>query len=799
MVSLSDHICQLQIQDKVRLETQLTRRSAEESPENNEEEETGNVSYYTARSIYLARREFVLETDEPDMENAESVFFACGDDEILKLDKLPSMINEFDLIRKHAIEIIRTTRPMTNERSIRFGYLRDQAIDLSELRERCDEAIQAAFMAAVSACEDPADRGDDTDLDEPGLESEETLVPKGTNEANDEPDEASYCCFIALTMCARVLDASTAREMVQKVRSGVNLDDLILNIEILKPRTESEPWEADMRDKPGYHHVYALLGCLMATAYVRQCFAIETLYLYRAISNLDIAVLKKPSTPFKEFRQYLESVRKKVQLLQIFFQSIEMEHDPAIDSVICAICLKLMPVIGFHDTKYPYHNMGFEWICKKAVLRCRVCTLFRDATASMYPLFNMSWLDIREMNYSNRSVGRRWFGEADDIMAEILWGENVALKIELIACYPGSEDCFYATYELYCLPGTPPPWKIIGEGTHVQHNVTSPGTWDMIRGWIGDCINNHERCKVVTEDRPFPTRVVFVGDQETNSHLFIPRSNHRGRYIALSHCWGDAMPLKTTRATLDEFCHSIDFNLLPKTFLDAIIVCRKLEVEYLWIDSLCIIQDDEHDWAVESPKMCDVYQNAYLTIAAAAAHNSSEGLFHLRPFSLRKSFPIPSKTDRKIEEVEIFARPWDSQLHWYDSIGDGPWYREPNPLEKRAWTLQEHVLSRRILRFTAYELVWHCRTTHLCECRPGPQEGKNYLSLINLEAMISNKNPQHGPWIRDPLDVWLEIISTFTKRAITHDTDRLPAVSGVAAALAPLINTEYIAGANLEA
>ncbi|KAG5751657.1 hypothetical protein H9Q70_005713 [Fusarium xylarioides] len=156
----------------------------------------------------------------------------------------------------------------------------------------------------------------------------------------------------------------------------------------------------------------------------------------------------------------------------------------------------------------------------------------------------------------------------------------------------------------------------------------------MIRGWIRDCIDYHEDCKVVSEDRPFPTRVVYVGDDDTEPHLFIPRSEDRGRYIALSHCWGDVMPLKTTRATFAEFCQKVDFARFPKTFQEAMVVCRKLNIEYLWIDSLCIIQDDEHDWAVESPKMCDVYQNAYLTIAAAAAHNSSEGLFRLRPFSL---------------------------------------------------------------------------------------------------------------------------------------------------------------------
>ncbi|KAI7762940.1 hypothetical protein LZL87_013431 [Fusarium oxysporum] len=688
--SLNDHLDQLEIEDNVDSESQLIRRSAEESPENSEEDDTGKVSYYTGRTIYIARREFVLETDEPDIDIDKSVFLVNGNDGILRLDKLPCMINEFDLIRKHAIEIIRTTDPMSTERSIRFGYLSDQAIDLSELRERCYKAVEAAFIAADSACEDPSDLEDNTTSDEPGLNSE-TLAPEGRANAKDMPMEASYCCFIALTMAAR-------------------------------------------------------------------CFAIETLYLDRAISNLDIAVLKMPSTPFKEFRQYLEKIRKEVQRLQVFFQRIEMEDDPSIDSVLCAICLELMPIIGFHDTEYPYHKMDFEWVCKKAVMRRRICTLFRDSAASMYPLFDMSWPEIQEMRYSNRSVGRRWFGDEEDS-----WLMSCGVKMELygLSLLPA----FLAPRSVSIAPmnctvyqvGTPPPWKIIGTGTHVQHDITSPETWDMIRGWIEDCVDDHEDCRVVSEDKPFPTRIVAVGDEDTEPCLFIPSPEDRGRYIALSHCWGDAMPLKTTKASFAEFCHSIDFARFPKTFQESIIVYRKLKIEYLWIDSLCIIQDDEHDWAIESPKMCDVYQNAYLTIAAAAAHNSSEGLFHPRPSSLRKSFPTASKSDQLVEEVQIFARPWDSQWHWINSIGDGPWCREPNPLEKRAWAMQEHS-----------GIVARCISASVAQAHTKRKES---LRLINLEAMKSGKNPLHAPRILEPFIVWLDIIGPFTSRAITRDTD----------------------------
>jgi hypothetical protein len=93
----------------------------------------------------------------------------------------------------------------------------------------------------------------------------------------------------------------------------------------------------------------------------------------------------------------------------------------------------------------------------------------------------------------------------------------------------------------------------------------------------------------------------------------------KGNYIALSHCWGSTNLIRTTTRTLSTHEEGILITDLPKTFRDAISICRYLKVQFLWIDSLCIIQDDEQDWEREASRMADVYANAYLTIAASAA------------------------------------------------------------------------------------------------------------------------------------------------------------------------------------
>ncbi|RSL58395.1 hypothetical protein CEP54_007793 [Fusarium duplospermum] len=781
-----------------------------DSPRDSAESDKGLTSHYTGDSLYLKRRECVLvrnndSDSEPTILEPESIFLAIEeDDQILKIDRLPSLVNQPDEIRQLASDIIKGTMHLSEERAVRLGYLSDQCLDFSELRKRCDEALEMAFKAADAAVWGEEEESSDDvpegneNADNHGTKSHETPASsqnptQDSNEASNEPEQGSYCCYIALTMAARVLKAPSMKKMLEAIREGADLDDLILNIECFRPPTESEPCEPDMPDKQGYGHVYALLGCLMATAYVKQCFAIETIYLDRAISNLDVALLKIPESPFKDFREYLQRIRKEVSQIQVLFHRIELEDDPWKN--LCAICLEFKPLIGFHKTEYPSHKMNFRKVCRNASIRCRVCTLLRDATASLYPVLDVSWDDIAEITYENHSVGKRWYDkEAEDFFAWFVWGVNGPLQIHLRSHYMGSEKAWISSFELYHLPETTRPWNVIGTGNHVCTEANSPESWDMVQGWIQQCLDNHDECRRGSEDRPFPTRILDVGSQGMDPRLYVPSSDEGGKYIALSHCWGDVIPLKTTKSTFDEFCRGIDLTKFPQTFKDAIVVCQELQIRYLWIDSLCIIQDDDDDWAVQSPKMSDVYQNAYITIAAAAAQNSTEGCFRQRPFSIRKSFATVAEVEDKVEQVEVFARPWQSDRHWTKNIGDGPQYLDQNPLETRAWTLQEHILSGRILRFTAHELVWHCRQVHLCECRPGCAFHKEALRLVNLNRMTGDKDSSVGVRASDPRIVWSEVLGPFTRRAITHESDRLPAISGVAAALASPMGMEYIGG-----
>src|SRR3954452_14892826 len=157
----------------------------------------------------------------------------------------------------------------------------------------------------------------------------------------------------------------------------------------------------------------------------------------------------------------------------------------------------------------------------------------------------------------------------------------------------------------------------------------------LAANWISACRESH-RCggwgrRSEADTSNFPTRVVDLGPSE-GPHLLISREAsidiHSQPYTALSHCWGAAGGhLVTMTANLKQMSRGIPIEEIPKTYIDAFEITRSLGVRYIWIDALCIIQDDPEDWQLESAKMCDIYRNAYYTIAASAAASNDHGCF----------------------------------------------------------------------------------------------------------------------------------------------------------------------------
>lgn len=146
----------------------------------------------------------------------------------------------------------------------------------------------------------------------------------------------------------------------------------------------------------------------------------------------------------------------------------------------------------------------------------------------------------------------------------------------------------------------------------------------MARNWLLTCATEHESCKAGREPDFFPSRLIDVGTSDDTIRLVLTSDCDFASdtpYFALSHCWGTdrgIVPLRTTTKNITQFLDRIDPSELSKTFRDAIEVVRRLGLSrYLWIDSLCIIQDWYHDFTVECAKMDRVYSQAYCTIVVS--------------------------------------------------------------------------------------------------------------------------------------------------------------------------------------
>lgn len=157
----------------------------------------------------------------------------------------------------------------------------------------------------------------------------------------------------------------------------------------------------------------------------------------------------------------------------------------------------------------------------------------------------------------------------------------------------------------------------------------------------------------------------------------------------------------TTTLNISARRRSLPLSKLPKTFIDAVIVTRLLRVQYLWIDSLCILQDSPRDWELESSRMQYVYKNATVTIAATMASNSTSGF--LTSIPRKDTFSLPLN-------YESLATKMRGTLHLGHQEEESFYYYRlfRGPLATRGWTVQEHVLASRLIHFGKDEIWWEC-------------------------------------------------------------------------------------------
>ncbi|KAI0112495.1 heterokaryon incompatibility protein-domain-containing protein [Nemania sp. FL0031] len=336
-----------------------------------------------------------------------------------------------------------------------------------------------------------------------------------------------------------------------------------------------------------------------------------------------------------------------------------------------------------------------------------------------------------------------------------------------------------------------------GLGVTVCKDPMSASSVSTAKDWLENCVLNHESCRPEPGATTLPTRFLDVNDGCNNDTLFL-RENSDGldhRYVALSHCWGTSRPLCLTSDTLESHKQGIPTEALPDTFQDAVTIVRALGLRYLWIDSLCIVQDDPEDWRNEAGRMAWVYRNAHLVLSATRASSDEEGFLSARPSSDNVAFSTRG-TDSPLTLTLLPSSP-SGETSYLNAHAVAT-----EPLSRRAWCLQERYLARRILHYGTGQMIWECGDLRAAEDGDFESVVEDQLGRLRRSAALSTtvfnarkrdvdgatETPEHRHM------EWYAMIEDYTSRDITRDSDRLPALLGLRVALESKAEDSYLAG-----
>lgn len=314
-----------------------------------------------------------------------------------------------------------------------------------------------------------------------------------------------------------------------------------------------------------------------------------------------------------------------------------------------------------------------------------------------------------------------------------------------------------------------------------------------------------------------PSRLLDLGQSDTAAvtvRLCISTKSLIGQqYMTLSHCWGKHVPFRLLQSNIDELQSGIALKILPKTFTDAMYITKRFRVRYLWIDSLCIIQESIQDWREEAAVMGKVYKHSYCNVAARGAIDSTGGCF----FTRNPSLIMPTQVTIKWDD-------WDGITEQAYQVVSGPelWNTKfsNEPLNQRAWVLQERILSPRVIHFGTQQLWWECHTLNACESYPNSlpgsltQDSMNSLKRLALgtdfwkralesdesitprtvDAVKPGDSSRHLK-VRPLYMFWATSVEAYSVGGLSRPSDKLIALSGIAIEMERILSDDYyIAG-----
>lgn len=326
--------------------------------------------------------------------------------------------------------------------------------------------------------------------------------------------------------------------------------------------------------------------------------------------------------------------------------------------------------------------------------------------------------------------------------------------------------------------------------------VVNEESMEWINSELSKCINRedgHRSCLPRLSNTNFvPTKLIDVREDVLrlkNGESLDSENSSAGngiKYATFSYCWGSAadgeLQFKTKSTSIKERMSGFLLSDLPRAVQDAVIVMRSLSIDYLWVDSICVLQDDRADWERESAEIGRIYGSAYVTLCSLTPSCRIGFLYQEQP---KVVMPFQSTLRRHI--AGNFIVEYDSctmmglgREGWIQGVPDNRWF-------SRGWAFQEKMMSTRAL------LLWHSGAWFTCPCSEielmgatGPRQSF-CLDLLSLSSKYPEKNDVYRAWYQS-------VVSRYSDCQFTYPQDVLPAMSSLAQIFQEAIGDEYVAG-----
>jgi hypothetical protein len=295
---------------------------------------------------------------------------------------------------------------------------------------------------------------------------------------------------------------------------------------------------------------------------------------------------------------------------------------------------------------------------------------------------------------------------------------------------------------------------------------------NVVRGWMATCQSQH---KAKCHEPPWlkgvePAKPEFLIDVHQNS--VVAALPHAASYVALSYTWGLGRNLKNTKATLQELRQPGSLKLprfaaqLPETIQNTIDLVRELGERYLWVDALCIIQDDPASLSRNLNQMQLIYASSVFCIMAATGCGAEFGLRGLKGLS-------PA---RDLELYVYDLADGDKLIEVDHTMSQDPTAGTKYSYHQRGWTFQEWLFSRRRLVFNHGPLMWQCQCARWRETSRVNPEADSHWALMS-RSRESGLDPSPSIW------EFMSLVPTFNTKSLTMQEDAARAFAGIQAML----------------